>query len=73
MGPERLTHDELLNRLKALVRQEREDTAAVVAYPAEVDPRDLERPANIRLLCRAHNQLLGGAPVLSTRSRTPAS
>ncbi len=38
-----LDDDELLRRLKDLVRQEREDTAAVVAHLAEVDSRNLVR------------------------------
>lgn len=36
-----LTDDDLPSRLTALVRQEREDTAAVVEHLAEVDRRDL--------------------------------
>ncbi len=43
MEPENLTNDELLNRLKILVRQEREDLAGIVAHLAEVDHRDLVR------------------------------
>lgn len=43
MEPEGLADDALLNRLQTLVRQEREDTAGVVAHLREVDRRDLVR------------------------------
>ncbi|MBI4060205.1 MAG: HNH endonuclease [Elusimicrobia bacterium] len=43
MNPTELNDDELLRCLKNLVRQEREDTAAVVAHLAEVDNRNLAR------------------------------
>ncbi len=38
-----LKDDELLTQLKTLVRQEREETASVIAHLAEVDHRDLAR------------------------------
>lgn len=41
MEPGTLDDDDLLDRLRTLVRQEREDTAEVVAHLAEVERRDL--------------------------------
>lgn len=41
MGPQALNDDQLINHLKVLVRQEREDTAAVIEHLAEINRRKL--------------------------------